>query len=557
LYSKLKIIGLLTVFVGLMVLAPESPGRIRGTNQHYQQGDWVTYSSTRFVRDLAIGQQYVYFATTGGITRFNYFSEKWDFPWTTSNGLADNDIYIVAMDFNTGYLWCANGQGLSYLDPASQFWYNVYYDEIGLDPSEGVTSIGFGQDRRVYLLTSNNRWLASENTATDFRSISRPEDESTITWFGEKRRYERKLPPLFMSDGFLFDERNRVIEDMEFRNFKITSWIQDNYQNIWIGTWGLGAARANVATSRLDLLQYGLWDQAVDAIARDGEDFWVGGIQGSRVKAGITEWGIFSGEPRYYEAYLLTGFDNGEVSAIAVDDYTVWIGTHDGLTRYDRKKGIWRTYTIVNNLVNNWVNDIVVDEDAIWVATDGGVSYVVKKTVGTDSLTIRHVLYPKLRNIAVYDLDIQGNLLWMGTEFGVFVYDKKKKEGSFYTSVADPVEKATYAITCYKNEVWYATDYGIAGFNSKTGKRFDPPARYYLKNVRVYRLTADEKTVWAATDNGALKYDRENKRWVRFSVQDGLPSDEVLSLYLDGDYIWFGTPLGLTQFYWNAPYRID
>ena len=42
-----------------------------------------------------------------------------------------------------------------------------------------------------------------------------------------------------------------------------------------------------------------------------------------------------------------------------------------------------------------------------------------------------------------------------------------------------------------------------------------------------------------------------------FGPLDGLPSDDIRCLYVDGDYLWIGSDRGLTRFLWNDPYRID
>ena len=70
-------------------------------------------------------------------------------------------------------------------------------------------------------------------------------------------------------------------------------------------------------------------------------------------------------------------------------------------------------------------------------------------------------------------------------------------------------------------------------------------------------IVADEAVVWAGTNKGVLKYDREREIWIQYTREDGLLSDMVNVILPDGDYVWFGTPRGLTRFYWNAPNRID
>jgi frataxin-like iron-binding protein CyaY len=548
---------ILVLFAIALAEAVMAAARIRGTNRRYQQGDWITYSSTRFVRQIAIGQELIYFATTGGITRYNFFSNKWEFPWTVSNGLANDNIRLVAPDFNTGYLWCVNDLSISYLEPASQLWYNTFFDEIGLNDRETISSIGFGSDRRVYIVTSQNRWLASDNVTATFNHIDAIDDGSSITWYGAKARAEASLPYLFMSGGYLFDERSHYIDDLHFRHFDITCWVRDRWQNLWLGTWGLGAGKAYLPTSRLEMLKFGLWDQSVETIGKDGDALWLGGIQDEASHAGVTEWFVPDGEPNYYEAYLLTGFSNDQVTSIEADGNTLWLGTRDGLTRYDRKKGIWRTYTVVNHLTDNRINDIAIDDHSVWVATDGGVSEVDKATVGTDSMRIHSVLYPDLGTVTVYDLALQDSLVWMATEMGLFYFDRYKNIGGFFGGQLGPAGEITYAVSVYGDEVWFGTDKEISSFNVKTDKVISASARAFKVKDSVHRILASESAVWIAGNNGVFKYDREHERWVHFTEEDGLPSPVVLSLLLDGDYIWFGTDRGLTRFYWNSPYRSD
>ena len=538
--------------------------RIKGTNRNYQQGDWITYSTTRFVRNLAIGDRFIYFATTGGITRYNFFSDSWDFPWTISNGLADNNIYLVAMDFATGYLWCTHDAGISYLEPASQLWNNIYYDELPLSANENITSLGFG-DYKVFLSTSDYNYYGAESLDANFyflesgqSNYKRITSEHRIKWHGELAPPEPELMNMFMSDGYFFDEGNRRISDLQFRRYPITCWAYDKWRNLWIGTWGLGAGRGDLNTIRLNLLINGLWDPAVDAISRDGDTFWLGGIQDNEEQpSGVTEWSPEVNYSKYYESYLLTGFDNDRITSIAVDDNIVWFGTQDGLTRYDRDRNNWRTLTVVDNLVDNFVHDIVIDDSYIWAATERGVSRLNKAPWGSDSLKIHHVLYPSLGNIAVYDIEKQYNLLWMATEFGVFVYDIEKNTGGFYQGAEGPAALATFAVSGYKDEIWFGTEEGIAAFNSATKEWLNPPARLYQTDAGINRILAAKDAVWVATNEGVLKFDRARDRWVHYTILDGLSSDNVYSLYLEGDYIWFGTANGLTRFYWNSPYRID
>jgi len=42
-----------------------------------------------------------------------------------------------------------------------------------------------------------------------------------------------------------------------------------------------------------------------------------------------------------------------------------------------------------------------------------------------------------------------------------------------------------------------------------------------------------------------------------YTVGDGMISDDIRGMVLDGDYIWLATPRGLIRFFWNDPSRGD
>lgn len=531
--------------------------QIRETNRAYQQGDWITYGATRFVRYISIGDPYVYFATTGGITRMNYFSYKWDFPWTTSNGLADNDVYLVAQDLNTGFLWAVTKKGVSYLEPASGLWHNSFYDELGIF-NNYVTSLGIGDDRQVYIITSDNQWLVSDNVSANFVETNPPTTDDHIRWYGAREQRSQALPAFFMDGGNLFNERQRYVDDLQFRHWQITTWVRDDWNNLWLGTWGLGAGRGDMVTQRLEMLDFGLWDETVDDIAEDNNSYWLGGMQEHNEHAGVTQWSGQIMKPLFYEPFLISGFASDQITSIVADARTAWFGTLGGLVRFDKRKNFWKTYTVMDGLANDHVRKVTLDESYVWAATESGVSKILLASVGTDSMKIKSVKFPDHKIIKVYDLAQQDNLLWMATEFGLFVYNKRTGSGGYYNSLEETiVGQSAFAISAWGDEIWFGTDSGVSGFNAVTNEWLESPVKDHPLNAAVNRILASRQAVWVATNAGVFKYDRAMQRWVQFTVEDGLADDRVYSIQLDGDYIYFGTARGLTKFYWNSPFRND
>jgi ligand-binding sensor domain-containing protein len=73
----------------------------------------------------------------------------------------------------------------------------------------------------------------------------------------------------------------------------------------------------------------------------------------------------------------------------------------------------------------------------------------------------------------------------------------------------------------------------------------EPQAGSGFGTAPVYRLLAAGNQLWIATGSGLYKLDPENGRARRFSLSDGLPSEDVRALAPAPDGIWVGTTKGL------------
>ena len=504
------------VLVCLLFVTGTTPGlpeeRIRGTNRHYRTGDWTTWSSMRYIRHICIAPDRVYFATTGGIGCYNPFSQSWEDPYTVSSGLASADIELVAFDENSGYLWCTQSEGISYLGPATQIWTNLFYDEIGLGDKERALSIGFGNDHKIYLVTSQGRWLSAFASTGQFEWTV-PPGEAEIRWFGKAVSMEPPPSYLFLPHGLWYNAEEQKIGDGRNRVFPLTFWQRDPWNTLWIATWGLGAARADQLTLQYKPLPYGLWDDAVDVFAYDDNSLWLGGEQRYAGRGGMTRWEVGRREPEYYEPRYITGFDDDRITAMAFDEEYLWFGTKNGLTRYDLNRQNWRTLSQVDHLPDPRITYLCLDKEYVWVASEAGLARILLSSVGnSDSLQVDIIDQRQLGRMFISSLAVQGDTLWVGTEFGLYWYDTRVDSGDFFNAGVFPVNQKIHALYSYGEEVWFGTSFGIAGFNSRSGEWFGPPAQRLESAGDIYWMEADESSIWAATSQGVLRYDRSGMR---------------------------------------------
>ncbi len=531
------------------------------TNQNYEEGDWISYSVARFVTSIAIGREYVYFGTAhSGITRFHQYRNEWDFPWTTSNGLMDNEVSVVAYDPETGFIWCATRYAISYYQPSAHTWRNLFKEEVGIPAGDPIVSIGVGANQ-IFLESQGGRLfevnkfggtvLIAGNGSGSGRALG------NLQWSGQRAPQPRELPHFFMTRGYLFSPSG-YIEDFSFYRAEITVALEDKWGNMWVGTRGLGAARGDVRSLQLEVLEFGLGSQSVDAISFSNNVLWAGGRRESNINRGITAWDLGRRRWTLYEQRNIYDLLSEQVYSITVDEDSVWFSTAHGLSLYATSSNSWKTFDTFDGLSDNTVFDAAIDDSSVWVATSSGLDRILKNSIGKkDSLVIQHVSPGNLGLTQVRDLEMMHNLLWAATDRGIYVYDTAERVGGYSDEIDGPMTNLVNSISQYENEVWFGSARGIDVFDTAKREWIGVPQGRAFPNTFINRIVATKEAIWAGTDEGVKKFNRASNSWTSFTTEDGLLDNHVAALLLDGDYIWFGTDYGLTQFLWNASYRID
>ena len=89
--------------------------------------------------------------------------------------------------------------------------------------------------------------------------------------------------------------------------------------------------------------------------------------------------------------------------------------------------------------------------------------------------------------------------------------------------------------------------YGDSPVDSRPEKVW--PVERTLVSNEVNCIAADSDNVWIATALGVSRWDRQQDKWLHYTMEDGLANDMVNAVAIDGQWVWFATDEGVCLLY--------
>jgi PAS domain S-box-containing protein len=234
------------------------------------------------------------------------------------------------------------------------------------------------------------------------------------------------------------------------------------------------------------------------------------------------------------------GFQSNEVDALLVDHRgDLWIGTHGGgLTSLVR--GVFKTFSKKDGLSNDFVRALYEDERGdLWIATDGG---------GLNRLRSgRFQTYSRKDGLAddvVFSLcgDRHGGI-WAGTHAGLSHWTNGRFV-NMTTKDGLPSDDVRSVYVDKKGDLWAGT--GGAGLARITSGRVVKYAtRNGLSSNSVWSLFEDASgTLWIGTMGGGLSRFHEDE-FSRYTSREGFSGDDVCAILQDREgSLWIGSSGG-------------
>jgi ligand-binding sensor domain-containing protein len=346
------------------------------------------------------------------------------------------------------------------------------------------------------------------------------------------------------------------ITDSELRSYPIQGAIEDPYGNWWVATWGDFVWSWKFGTFDLVPQRWGLFNNAVSAIYQDSKRLYFGGTDPYDTETGFSVYRTTDRTWDYYQARYTEGLVSDNINRIVGSDTSrfVWLGTDRGVTRFNRENGEFRTYDHRAGLSDDVVWGLFLDGDILWVGTDFGIDGIFLPADSVFNATTDPV-----RGARIYDIDVIDGVVWLGTDRGLYRLVKPTPAWYRFAPEEGPLAGRIRAITHDANHIYIGSDRGI-GIIDREGNEpiqsYESPSVLPDDDIYDIAVTADS-ILWAATPSGLFRFVPATMERRLFTQEDGLIDIFVETIVVDGDYLWLGTLRGANRFRWNNPLRID
>jgi signal transduction histidine kinase/ligand-binding sensor domain-containing protein/DNA-binding response OmpR family regulator len=351
---------------------------------------------------------------SGRIDRF--ISDKDD-----PNSISNNHIHGMIKD-KSGVLWLATPNGISFYSSKGMKFNNILSGKNRIVNLKKLYKI----DVTAMIQTSGDRiWIGTEK---GLFNISKIESNSKT----DDNIFEIKKVP-------------------SSENLNIWSLSQGNANVLWIGTYGSGLFRLDIAANRLEPVRFYNKKNILPSINYtkvvycDSNCIWIG-LWGP----GLARFNSITGEYKiwYNDANDPNSLSYNDVWSIHKDKKgRIWIGTNGGglnlfeninkgkfirWTAEENKPGCLSSnsiYTIYESQIKNYSQDP--DQTILWIGTNNGLNkFVINNSNEKEKLSVNISYYTTKDGLADNSIksiieDDDGNL-WLGTSFGISLFNAEK-----------------------------------------------------------------------------------------------------------------------------------
>lgn len=239
----------------------------------------------------------------------------------------------------------------------------------------------------------------------------------------------------------------------------------------------------------------------------------------------------------------------------------IWIGTADGLNRYNGYEFKIYKYSedSNNSITSNSIEDIAEDKNGdIWVTTSNGVNKIDKVT---DKIT-NYTDYSQGGSLSNFNateiLITEENKIIVGTTNGLNIYDEKTdKFVRVLEKETDLTSQFIYSLgSDDEGNIWIGTSNGLDKISKefKSIKQYNNDEENAISDSAIYNIICDKNgDMWIGTANsGLVKIDKKTEEIKQYknkiNDETSLCNNHIKEIFIDSnDVMWIGTNNGLAK----------
>jgi len=538
--------------------------------------------------------------------RFNFSFEQ----FTTDNGLSHESVINLTKD-RDGFLWIGTANGLNRFDGIS---FKIFRNDPNNEQTiSGNYIAGTTLDKKGYLWIATNYGLCRLNTHTlkvdriDLKDsadtyprydvMSGEFDKDGVGWFiandylyaVDQETFKWKRYPLpaarFHGNSSQVDSKNRVwlsigrakyLFDSKTEKFRYLIGFDWSHRNsdilcgsikenasgqLWMATWAHGFYVWNESKQELEKKETAPESLTAFEFDKDeqGKPFmWCGGGAYGLMAYDTSEkkFFYFKNDPRDKYTHNL-----GQTVYVLRDTSSgiVWLGTENGLEKYDphtirfRRYRIWQDENELTNSQYFFTSGFVQDKtdntgNTWWVSVWIGGLYKWNRSKLT--LDENYEQTKGIKEAGIFSIvQAKDGMIWIGHGQGVQVLDPRTNK--FIRHFVDffPNKKERFNVTFIsedsKSNMWFSTYQGLFSYDRKGDSiinwwnRIPSLQKIYPLNIR----EDAEGYIWFSSGKGLGRIDPLKSELILYTNANRknkkLPDDEHGSLYIDrSQHIW-------------------
>ncbi|MDR1682266.1 MAG: response regulator [Candidatus Symbiothrix sp.] len=446
--------------------------------------------------------------------------------------LPNNNVRTIFID-NLGNIWVGSDGGLALFNPDTEQF--VCFKTDGRKTGSLISNVVFS----IMQTNDNQLWIGTENGGVSILNLNNK------MFLSPK---EITFQNIYPSDG-----------ETGLSYSTVRTVFQDNFGNVWIGTYSGGINFINKNPDFFHKWQHSLHDQTNSlpsqtawGICEDNAGaIWIGTNGG-----GICTYynglrtAVYTKENRQLS-------DNYILSALKDSDGNLWFGTYEGgIIIYDSRKKQFSDFRSADFNIKT-IRCFFEDQyKTIWIGSDneGMFSYHLPSKMLKKYTAKIHNL-PSDNNIRAIAKDAQGRL-WVGSfGVGLCILD------SMFNSIAEFHREAGFysnAVSCIfkdsRQRMWVGTSEGLILFpNTENLSDFIIfTEKNGLKNSYIRAVIEDsEGKIWFSSNDGIASYDETKNKFYNYDYSHGLPAGQFMdgsTLRASNGYLYFGSQNGVCRF---------